>query len=86
MVSMAGANGVRLSTWNDPEVVAKYPYYAIIADVHANTKTLPSIPEYPEINEAISRAVHRALHGEMSVEETLRVAADETRTILRGKG
>ncbi len=82
MVSMAGANGVRLSTWNDPEVVAKYPYYSIIADVHANTRTLPSIPEYPEINEAISRAVHRALHGEMTVEESLQVAAQETRTIL----
>lgn len=82
MVSMAGANGVRLSTWNDPEVVEKYPYYSIIADVHANTRTLPAIPEYPEINEAISRAVHRALHGEMSVEETLKVAAEETRQIL----
>lgn len=82
MVSMAGANGVRLSTWNDPEVIAKYPYYAIIADVHANTRTLPSIPEYPEIHEAISRAVHRALHGEMSVEESLNVAAEEARKIL----
>ncbi|MBS1703412.1 MAG: sugar ABC transporter substrate-binding protein [Armatimonadetes bacterium] len=83
MVSMAGANGVRLSTWNDPEVRAKYPYYGIIADVHANTRTLPAIPEYPEINEAISRAVHRALHGEMSVEESLKKAASEARTILK---
>ena len=84
LVSMAGANGVRLSTWSDPEVVAKYPYYSIIADVHSNTKTLPAIPEYPEINESISRAVHRALHGEMSVSESLNLAAEETKQILGG--
>lgn len=83
MVSMAGANGVRLSTWNDPEVVAKYPYYSIIADVHANTRTLPAIPEYPEINESISRAVHRALLLEMNPEESLKIAASEAREILR---
>ncbi len=82
MTSMCGANGVRLSTWTDPEVVAKYPYYSIIADVHANTRTLPAIPEYPEINEAISRGVHRALHLEMSCEESLRIAANEARDIL----
>ncbi len=83
VTSMCGANGVRLSTWNDPEVVAKYPYYSIISDVHANTRTLPAIPEYPEINEAISRCVHRALHLEMSCEESLKIAVAETREILR---
>ena len=82
MTSMSGANGVRLSTWNDPEVVTKYPYYSIIEGVHGNTRTLPAIPEYPEINEAISRAVHRALHLEMSCEESLKIAALETREIL----
>lgn len=82
VTSMCGANGVRLSTWNDPEVLAKYPYYGIIEDVHANTRTLPAIPEYPEINESISRAVHRALHLEMSCEESLRIAALEAKEIL----
>ncbi len=86
ITSMVGANGTRLSTWRDPEVRAKYPYYGIIEEVHAGTRTLPAIPEYPAINEAISRAVHAALHDEKSIAQALADAAREAEDILRGSG
>lgn len=82
MVSMAGANGVRLSTWHDPEVIATFPHYQIIEKVHSNTRTLPSMVEYPEINEAISRAVHRVVHKREDVVTSLKNAAEEAKRVL----
>lgn len=82
MVSMAGANGVRLSTWNDPEVRAKYPYYEIIEQVHQSTITLPAIPAYPTINEDISKVVHRVVHGQEDAATLLSEAAARARVHL----
>jgi len=82
VTSMCGANGVRLSTWNDPEVRTKYPYYSIIADVHKGSITMPAIPEYPAINEAISEAVHNVVHLGGSPQEELRKAANASTQIL----
>jgi multiple sugar transport system substrate-binding protein len=83
ITSMCGANGVRLSTWRDPEVRARFPYYSIIEDVHRGTLTLPGIPQYPQVNEAISRAVHRCVHELVPVRESLEQAAAEASKILR---
>ena len=82
MTSMNGANGVRLATWRNPDVRVKYPYYEIIESVHAGSKTMPAIPEYPAINEVISHAVHRVLHNEASVADALNEAVRQTEEIL----
>ncbi len=82
VTSMVGANGTRLSTWRDPDVQQKYPHYAIIEDVHSQTLTLPAIPAYTAINEAISRAVHRVVHEHQPVAPSLAQAAQETTEIL----
>lgn len=83
VTSMVGANGTRLSTWRDPEVREKYPHYAIIEEVHGGTLTLPAIPEYTAINEAISRAVHRVIHEGHEPGPSLAVAAEEARRIMQ---
>jgi multiple sugar transport system substrate-binding protein len=77
MTSQMGANGTRLSTWRDPEIRRQYPHYDIIEDVHAQTLTLPAIPEYGLVNECISRAVHEVLHEGRAVKEALERAAKE---------
>ncbi len=82
ITSLCGANGVRLSTWRDAEILQKFSYYGVIEEVHKSTKTLPAFPEYGEINEAISRAVHRAVRLEMPVEPSLKIAAAEVADIL----
>lgn len=83
LTSMSGANGVRLSTWRDPDVRRQFPYYAVIEDIHAGTRTLPATPEYSPMNEAISRAVNRAVNLEMDCLPSLRLAAEECRAILK---
>lgn len=86
MVSMAGANGVQLSTWNDPEVRAKYPHYGIIEEVHAGTRTLPAISEYPTINEFLSEAIHNVVHLGSEPRHELLNAADRSRQFLKSTG
>ena len=70
------------SLGRDPDVQQKYPHYAIIEDVHSQTLTLPAIPAYTAINEAISRAVHRVVHEHQPVAPSLARAAQETTEIL----
>ena len=86
VTSISGANGVRLSTWKDPEVLSRYPYYSIIEEVHADSITLPAIPEYPAVNEALSHAIHRVVHENGSAEIELKAAADHAHEILLAAG
>lgn len=86
ITSLSGANGTRLSTWHDPNILRQYPYYEIIESVHGGTLTLPAIPEYPAINEALSQAVHQVVHEGQNVEHALRGAAEEARNILLASG
>ncbi len=86
ITSMLGGNGCRLSTWRDREVQEKYPYYAMIEKAHENVKTLPAIPEYPKVNEALSRMVDDALKGRKSVREALAEAAEEVEAIMSDAG
>lgn len=85
LTSQSGANGTRLSTWRDPEIQSQFEYYRVIETVHESTLTLPAIPEYGEINESISRAVHRAVNLEMDCAPSLAIAADEVSQILKSR-
>ena len=76
VTSLVGANGTRLSTWNDLEVRAKYPYYEIIESVHSGTRTLPFIAKYPAVNAAISEAVDAVVHRREPVGPSLQRAAE----------
>jgi multiple sugar transport system substrate-binding protein len=82
VTSLSGGTGVRLSTWNDPEVRAQFQYYEEIERVHFGSDTLPAIPEYPAINEALSRMTHAAVQGGKGVEAALRDASRECEQIL----
>jgi multiple sugar transport system substrate-binding protein len=84
VTSLAGGTGVRLSTWNDPEVRAQFQYYEEIERVHVGSDTLPTLPEYPAINEALSRMTEAAVQGGKGVEDALRDAARECEEILAG--
>ena len=82
VTSLAGGTGVRLSTWNDPEIRAQFQYYEELEIVHRGSDTLPAIPEYPAINEVLSRMTWDAVQGRKTVAEALTHAAEECRTIL----
>ena len=82
VTSLAGGTGVRLSTWNDPEVRALFQYYEELEAVHQGSDTMPGIPEYPAINEVLSRMTRDAVQGRKSVGAALREASAECAALL----
>jgi multiple sugar transport system substrate-binding protein len=82
VTSLAGGTGVRLSTWNDPEIRAQFQYYEVIEEVHRGADTLPALPEYPALNEVFNRMAWDAVRGAKSVDDALRDAAAECEEIL----
>jgi len=82
VTSLAGGTGVRLSTWNDPEVRAQFQYYEELETVHQGSDTMPGIPEYPAINEVLSRMTWDAVQGRTDVAAALREASAECATLL----
>lgn len=85
ITSLSGGTGVRLSTWNDPEIRAQFQYYEVIEALHRGIDTLPAIPEYPALNEVFNRMSWDAVQGRKSIEQALRDAADECETILAAR-
>lgn len=86
ITSLEGANGCRLSTWKDPEILQRFPFYATIEKVQQNVEITPRIPEYPKISEALNKAMAEALDGTKSSKEALDAAAIEVRKILKEAG
>ena len=86
VTALAGGSGARLSTWNDAEVRRRFGYYETIEEVHRQARTLPAIPEYPAINEAIDRMMGRVVTGGEPVPGALRDASEETEQILADAG
>lgn len=84
--SLAGGTGVRLSTWNDPQIQAQFQYYEVTEAVHQGADTLPAIPEYPAMNEIFNRMAWEAVQGQKSVEQALSDAADACEVLLSGYG
>jgi multiple sugar transport system substrate-binding protein len=82
VTSLAGGTGVRLSTWNDPEVRERFQYYEALETVHQGSNTMPGIPEYPAINEVLSRMTWDAVQGHKSVAQALREASAECAALL----
>jgi multiple sugar transport system substrate-binding protein len=81
VTSLAGGTGVRLSTWNDPEVRAQFQYYQELETVHQGSDTMPGIPEYPAINDVLSRMTWDAVQGK-DVAAALREASAECAALL----
>jgi multiple sugar transport system substrate-binding protein len=84
--SFFGANGTKISTWRDAEVRSRYPHYEIIEQVHSSTRTLPAIPEYPELNELLSVAIDKVIHQHQPIKDSLQDAAIRARECLTSSG
>jgi multiple sugar transport system substrate-binding protein len=82
ITSLAGGTGVRLSTWNDPEIQRQFQYYEVIEAVHQGADTLPALPQYPQINEILNRMSWEAVQGTKSVQQALDDAAAACRNVL----
>ena len=61
LTSLNGAVGVRLSTWNDPEVRARIPHYSEIERLSAQARTLPVCKDLPKLAEIVDQVTSKAL-------------------------
>lgn len=56
-----GAVGTRRSTWTDPDINARLPYYHRLEWLHAHARELPHHPRLAEVAQAIDDMLARAL-------------------------
>ncbi|WP_102348044.1 ABC transporter substrate-binding protein [Bacillus sp. Marseille-P3661] len=66
----------------EDEEIRSNPDMAFFLDVATQSRTYPTLPEWPQIDQAIADAVQQALMGEMTPEEALNEAAEKVNTIL----
>lgn len=79
-MALAGAGGIiRRSTTHDPELLRKFPFYAVIdtSFEHGNGDYRPRIPQYPQIQDILGTAVNAVLVGGASPQAALGSAQKE---------
>ncbi|MCE9559378.1 MAG: sugar ABC transporter substrate-binding protein [Armatimonadetes bacterium] len=77
VATLHGVSGVRLSTWNDPEIQARFPVFAHLAEVHDNSKCLPQRADYDVINRILSQAIDDALNLRVTPATALEIASQK---------
>jgi multiple sugar transport system substrate-binding protein len=70
------------SLFNDPAIVAKFPYYPQLLEVVQNAALRPPIAQYAQASDILQRYLSAALTNAMSPEKAMKAAANETRRLL----
>ena len=88
LIALAGGNPSRISTHQDPEVLAEFPHLEVFGEAleNADPDWRPIIPPWGEINSELGTTLNRAMTGEISVEEALGTVAERTRAIMEEAG
>jgi len=82
-----GTVACRLSTYHDPEILAKFPFYVNIEKLlSGGVKTIPQIPEYAQVDDIIGVACSKVIAGEMSAKEALDGAAKKVEALMKKAG
>jgi multiple sugar transport system substrate-binding protein len=76
LTTLNGAVGVRLSTWNDPDVIARVPIYSQLERLSAEARTLPFCEDLPKLAEIVNQVTVEALTTSKSSESILSRAQD----------
>ncbi len=65
MALLGGGGVIRRSTTHDPELLAKFPFFAVVdtSFEHGNGEFRPRIPQYPQIQDLLGTAVNAVLVG-----------------------
>lgn len=84
--ALLGGNPIRISAWMNPELQAKYPWYAILPEASAKGSFPPRTPVYAQVEDTVSVNVAEAYLGNISVEDALNKAATEATDILKKAG
>ena len=86
LLTLEGGIGCRRSTWEDPEVNQRIPFYRTLETLHANAREIPSLTIWPEVNHVIDAMVLRARSGGRDTRELLKEADEQVERIVTGAG
>ena len=60
ITARSGATACRRSTWDDPAILAEFPFYAAMEPAHRVARTLPALRSWSRLNELLNQTVDRA--------------------------
>ncbi len=86
---MAGGSPSRFSTYEDPELQAMFPHYAVFAEAlkYADPDWRPIIPEWGEINAPnLGVAIGEIVNGQTPAQEALDAVAVRIEGIMENAG
>jgi ABC-type glycerol-3-phosphate transport system substrate-binding protein len=81
--AMLGHAPVRADAYQDPAVLAKYPYYKVAADVVASGKSFPIFPYSAQYEDVLGAQLSMAAGGQATADAALKAAADGLTTLLK---
>jgi multiple sugar transport system substrate-binding protein len=70
------------SLFQDPDIVAKYPYMPPLFEAMQKPALRPPLAQYAQASDVLQRYLSAAFTGRISPEQAMRSAARETRNIL----
>lgn len=79
--AVGGGSATRIDSWNDPSVRAIAPYYEVLEQAHANARSVPSDPRWPQIAAILNRMM-RAVVEDATGHAALDVAHAELNELL----
>lgn len=87
-VAMAGGSPVRLSTFNNPDFLAKYPYAKALGEQlkYADEDWRPIIPVWGKINAELGTALSKMITEDLNAQSTLDGVAVKIRKIMEDAG
>lgn len=86
LTTLEGAIGVRRSTWTDPEINRRIPYFHQLELLHAHARELPLHPRLADISRAVGDLLTKAVDTDLPSEALLRAAQQRIEAIIRQTG
>jgi len=84
--ALMGHAPTRIDVLTDPEVLAKYPYYAQVLDILKGAKKVPIFAYTAEMEDVIGREISLAVTGQKTVEQAIEDAAEGLYKLLKKAG
>jgi ABC-type glycerol-3-phosphate transport system substrate-binding protein len=81
--ALQGHAPTRTDTFEDPDVLAKYPYYKQALDVVASGKSFPIFTYSAQYEDVLGRQLSLAATGEVKPEDAIKAAADGLDELLK---
>ena len=87
MILSTSPQMLSMSSWNDPELLEKNPFYAAFQPSYEGFITSsPRVPEYEKLNDLMQRYLSQVLAGDMEAQAAMDAAVEEMTGILKEAG